>query len=413
MSTTQITTEEATGTSRIGVYLAFLQLVFTLLWSTYVIFLPKLAGQVGIAPGTVILILMLDQAVFTVTDIAMGIVADRIARVVGRLGIVVGLLTALSCAAFVALPFVASSGAGAQTVFIALIVLWAITSSALRAPPLVLLGKYSAQPKIPYLAALAMLGYGVAGAVAPFLGAVLRDVDARLPFIISSIVLLLTAVGLSRVEVDAARRAGSRTPQRRARPLGRLPVIFIAAMVLLALGYQMHFSLNSGPFYLRFAKPDDLPWLLPVFWIGFNIAMFPASRVVKHHGGLIVMGGAGLLGAAAVIIAEIAGTLNILIAAQFVAGAAWGCMLMAAVSAALAIGSGGTEGKVTGLVFSALALGTFARMAAVAGGLQKLPDYAPLLHWAPVACWSVAGVGLLVLVAARVQQRAFTASPGG
>ena len=53
MSTTQITTEEATGTSRIGVYLAFLQLVFTLLWSTYVIFLPKLAGQAGIAPGTV------------------------------------------------------------------------------------------------------------------------------------------------------------------------------------------------------------------------------------------------------------------------------------------------------------------------------------------------------------------------
>ena len=62
------------------------------------------------------------------------------------------------------------------------------------------------------------------------------------------------------------------------------------------------------------------------------------------------------------------------------------------------------EGKVTGLVFSALALATFARMAAVAGGLQKLPEYAPLLHWAPVACWSVAGAGLLVLAAARVRQ---------
>jgi hypothetical protein len=57
-------------------------------------------------------------------------------------------------------------------------------------------------------------------------------------------------------------------------------------------------------------------------------------------------------------------------------------------------------------VFSALALATFARMAAVAGGLQKLPEYAPLLHWrlAPVACWSVAGCGLLVIAAARVQQ---------
>ena len=404
MSTTEITAEDDdTGANRIGLYLAFLQLVFTLLWTTYVIYLPKLAAQVGIAPGAVILLLMLDQGTFTVTDTVMGIAADRIASVVGRLGVVVGILTALSCIAFVALPFVASAGVGAKNVFIVLIVIWAVTSSALRAPPLVLLGKYSAQPKVPYLAALAMLGYGVAGAVAPYLGTMLRNVDARLPFIISSIVLLLTAVGLSRVEYDAAQHASRKTPPRRARPLGRVSVILIVAMVILSLGYQLHFAVNSPPFYLRFARPDDLQWLLPVFWIGFNIAMFPASKVVKHHGGLIVMGGAGLLGALAVIVAEIAGTLNILIAAQFIAGAAWGCMLMSAVSAALAIGNGGTEGKVTGLVFSALALATFARMAAVAGGMQKLPDYAPLLHWAPVACWSVAGAGLLVIAAARLQ----------
>ncbi len=132
--------------------------------------------------------------------------------------------------------------------------------------------------------------------------------------------------------------------------------------------------------------------------------MFPASVVVKHRGGLIVMGAAGLLGALAILGAEAAGGLNTLIVAQFIAGAAWGCMLMSAVSAAVAIGDSGAEGKVTGLVFSALALATLARMAAVAGGLQKLPEYAPLLHWAPVACWSVAGAGLLVIVAARLQQ---------
>jgi MFS family permease len=175
-------------------------------------------------------------------------------------------------------------------------------------------------------------------------------------------------------------------------------------MVLLALGYQLHFSINSVPFFLRFAKSADLEWLMPVFWIGFNLAMFPASVIVKHRGGVIVMGIAGLLGALAVLGAEFAGNLNTLIAAQFVAGAAWGCMLMSAISAALAIGENGAEGKVLGLVFSALALATFARMAAVAGGLQKLPDYAPLLHWAPVACWAVAGAGLLVLAAFRVQQ---------
>jgi hypothetical protein len=389
--------------NRTGVYLAILQLVFTLGWTVYVIYLPRLAAQVGIAPTAVILILMLDQAIFTITDTAMGIAADKIAPIVGRLGVFAASLTALSCAAFVALPFIAETGPNSQALFIALIVIWSITSSALRAPPLTLLGKYGARPQLPFLSALAMLGYGVAGAVSPYLGVTLRNQDPRLPFIISSVVLLITALALSKVERGLA-QAPQMEAKQPAKPLGAVPVAFIATMVILALGYQLHFSINSAPFFLRFAKPADLEWLMPVFWIGFNIAMFPASLVVKHRGGLIVMGAAGLLGAVAVIAAEMAGSLNMLIAAQFLAGAAWGCMLMSAVSAALAIGETGAEGKVVGLVFSALALATFARMAAVAGGLQKLPDYAPLLHWAPVACWSVAGAGLLVLAGSRVRR---------
>jgi hypothetical protein len=403
MVTTELTAETTGSGNRAGIYLAFLQLVFTLGWTTYVIYLPKLAAQVGLAPTAVILVLMMDQAIFTITDTAMGTAADRIATLVGRLGVIVAALTALSCAVFAALPFVAGNG-GAKSLFIALIVIWAITSSALRAPPLLLLGKYAARPRIPFLAALAMLGYGLAGAVSPYLGVVLRDIDARLPFVISSVVILITTFALSRVERDLA---GDAVPAKRTtppKPFGTVPIVFIAAMVLLALGYQLHFAINSGPLYLRFAKPMDLQWLMPVFWIGFNVAMFPASLIVKHRGGLIVMGAAGLLGAVAVLVAEVAGGLNTEIVAQFIAGAAWGCMLMSAVSAALAIGHTGAEGKVTGLVFSALALATFARMAAVAGGLQKLPDYAPLLHWAPVACWSVAGAGLLVIAAARLQQ---------
>lgn len=402
MTTTEPSADARTA-NRTGLYLALLQLVFTLGWTTYVIYLPKLAAEVGIVPSAVILILMLDQAIFTIADTAMGIAADKLSLYAGRLGLFVGLVTAISCGAFVALPFVAGAGAAAQGWFIALIVVWSITSSALRAPPLTLLGKYRARPQVPFLAALAMLGYGVAGAVSPYLGVVLREHDARLPFVISSVVLLLTALGLSRVEHDVARDTAPPRPDEAARPLGLVPIAFIVAMVALALGYQLHFALNSAPSYLRFAGPGELQWLMPVFWIGFNIAMFPASLVVKHRGGLIVMGTAGLLGAIAIAAAEFAGSLNTLIAAQFLAGAAWGCMLMSAVSAALAIGSTGAEGKVTGLVFSALAFGTFARMAAVAGGLQKMPEYAPLLHWTPVACWSVAGAGLLVIAAARLQ----------
>ena len=59
MTTTELKAE--TSANRTGVYLAVLQLVFTLGWTTYVIYLPKLAADVGIAPAAVILILMLDQ----------------------------------------------------------------------------------------------------------------------------------------------------------------------------------------------------------------------------------------------------------------------------------------------------------------------------------------------------------------
>ena len=75
----ELGTTAKASVNRTGVYLAVLQLVFTLGWTTYVIYLPKLAAEVGIAPSAVILILMLDQAIFTITDTAMGIAADKIA----------------------------------------------------------------------------------------------------------------------------------------------------------------------------------------------------------------------------------------------------------------------------------------------------------------------------------------------
>ena len=69
--------------NRVGVYLASLQLFFTLIWTVYVIFLPALAAQVGIRPQAMILILMLDQVIFAVMDWLMGQMADRVSKVVG------------------------------------------------------------------------------------------------------------------------------------------------------------------------------------------------------------------------------------------------------------------------------------------------------------------------------------------
>ena len=58
------------ATQRYGWYLAALQFFFALSWTVYVIYLPKLAAAAGIAPKAMILVLMLDQAIFTVCDFA-------------------------------------------------------------------------------------------------------------------------------------------------------------------------------------------------------------------------------------------------------------------------------------------------------------------------------------------------------
>jgi hypothetical protein len=58
----------------------------------------------------------------------------------------------------------------------------------------------------------------------------------------------------------------------------------------------------------------------------------------------------------------------------------------------------------SGLLFSALALTTFARMAAVATGLQADPGFAPLLQWLPIVCWTLAGAVLLTLAFGQMRR---------
>ena len=68
---------------KVGLTLAAIQLFFTLTWTVYVIFLPQLAAQVGLAKESVLLILMMDQLIFLLADTAMGLAADKAVKVFG------------------------------------------------------------------------------------------------------------------------------------------------------------------------------------------------------------------------------------------------------------------------------------------------------------------------------------------
>ena len=395
-----------------ALYLALLQFLFNLCWVVYVIYLPALAGNIGIAAGTVLLILLMDQAIFTIFDVATGVGADRMSRIIGKVGRVVAIVTLVSCIAFVILPFIDGVSTTNQWMFFAATLVWTATSSALRAPPIMLLGKYAARPSLPLLSAIVTVGYGVASALAPYLALTLRGIDPRIPFVLSSVALVLATFALAYVERRiASQRLAAPPPVPVTSRISAARVTFAIAMVVLALGYQLHFAVNTTPLFHQFTdSTEQIAWLTPIFWVGFNLAMFPASLLVRRWGSFGVMGVSGLLGAVAIGAAELATALNFLVIAQFAAGAAWGCILMSAFTAAFATGQGGHEGRMVGLLFSALAFATFLRMGLIWTGWHRSEEWATTLSWVPILCWAVAGAALIGLAVNWARQRAVVAA---
>ena len=377
----------------VGLYFGALQFAFALSWIAYVVYLPALAAQVGLPPRAVGWILMLDQLVFLVCDFAAGIASDRVARSVGRLGRLAAALTLLSCAAFVLLPFVAPQGSPAA--LLALTLVWAVTSSALRAPPLALLGRHVPRPAQPAMVALSMLGLGLANAAAPWLGLLLKGLDPRGPFVLASAALALVALGLVRAERALARSApgaGAALPAA-AVPAG-LPT-FAACALLAALAFQVHGFVNSAPLYLRHVPAAQLPWFAPLIWAGFNLGLWPATLATRRWGALRVMACGGGAAALCALLAEQAPTLAVLAALQAGAGIAWAALLSAAFSAALALGSGGREGLFSGTLSSLLAGAALTRLALLGAGIV-----APLALW-PAVLWFAAAL-LAILLSMRM-----------
>ena len=386
-----------------AIYLAIVQFFFAIGWSVYVIFLPKLLEQAGLPKTIAIWILAADQVAFMLSDLIIGVWIDRVRTTLRRLGPTIAALTAISCLAFLLMPQVVRLGKGtAEVALIVALLVWTTTSSALRVPPLVILGNHTAKPRLPLVLALNLSGLALGGAISPYLGVVLRDMDPRLPFAISSIVLLATTGGLVWVE-----RALARSPDAPSSDAPKAPVhgsggamLFFIAMAIAALGFQLHFFVNSAPNYLRFAKPGDLDMLMPVFWIGFNIGMFPAGSFTKRFGTLHVMALAAVLGVVGIAGSILATNLSMLIAAQFIAGCAWGAVFVSAFSAASSLGSPGRVGIAMAILWAVLALATLGRMMMVGGGVTRMPDMGAVIAWGPAVAWLFGG--LTLAQAARV-----------
>ncbi len=384
--------------------LAVIQFFFVTTWVIYVIFLGDLLERIGLGKEYVIWFILLDQAIFAVTDILMGYASDRVERFMGRLGPAIIGVTLVSCGAFLLLPFTTNLPDDvAVVVFTILLVLWIATSSVLRAPPIVLLMKHAARPQAPRLAALSLLGLALAGAVSPYLGLWLKGGSPYLPFAVSSLALAAATLGLARIQRIVASLPPEARDAGNSKPAGtRLLLLLLAGSLFLALGFQLHTFLNSKPLYLQFVDATDLLWVLPVFWIGFKLFAVGVPAATRRFGAPAVMATAALIGAAALFGCYKALNLEMLVASQLLAGGAWGVVFTAGIALALGLGTSGREGFALGSWFTVLSIGAVLRVLLIIDGAKADPTMAATLQWAPVPLW-VLGGSILFLLARKLR----------
>ncbi len=151
---------------------------------------------------------------------------------------------------------------------------------------------------------------------------------------------------------------------------------------------------------MQFAPREQLPYLLPVFWIGFNLLMFPAARLVRRWGPADAMAFAAALGALAMLLAALAPGLGVLLVAQLLAGGCWGAACVAAYSAAVALGRTGREGRFLGTLFAVFALAVAVRIALAGSGMAQSHVFSVLQPWLPQTLWLC---GALLLLAGRLR----------
>lgn len=381
---------------RAALYLSVVQFFFFTTWVVYVTYLGDLLERVGIGRSALPWIILLDQILFALSDTAMGYAADLVERTLGRLSRWILAVNTLSCLAFILIPW--GPGVVSPGLFLALILLWVATSSVLRAPPIVLLMKHAARPRVPWLAAASLLGLALGGAVSPYLGLWLKGIDPALPFAITGLTLFATTLGLTWMQSLKERLPpGERAPTQRQPGPKPWILVLLAASLLIGFGFQIHSFINSQKLYQAFIPKEQLPLFLPLFWIGFKLLVFPGAAAANRYGPLKVLSLAALIGSLGVALSSTAPSLELLIGGQMLAGGAWGVFFMAGISAALGLGTSGREGLVLGLWFSFLSLATLARAGIVVAGLDKLPSFAPWLTWIPPLAW-LSGAVLLLLV---------------
>lgn len=364
--------------------LAGLEFLFSLGWVVYVVFLPELLTRGGVDRRYLPWILAADQLVFALADWSMGVAIDRARLTLRRIGPLLVAASSASAMTMLLLPWLAEM----PGLFLLVTTIWVASSSALRAPPYVLLSRYSGRATTPRLAGIQLLGLAAASASAPYLALFLKGMAPELPFAVSASAVGLSALALVIIERDApSPEPIAATATRTGAIAGAQWTSLLLLALLLALGQQVHTAINSAAQFRRLADPAELPGLLPAFWIGFSVGVWLVGRLLHYTGALGVLRWACVVGALALASAAVATSLSVLLLAQIGAGVCWALMLCASIGVAAERGYPIQTGRNTGALLATLAVAAMSRLGLSILGIEGVFDWLPAVIWLVVAAW--------------------------
>lgn len=364
---------------------AAVQLFNALLWTAYVVHLPAMIRHTGLGAEILPYLLVADQLVFAVMDPLCGAGAQQIGRLWRFAGPILVGVVLIATGSLLALPVVAKVG---PELFVALLLLWAVTASVLRAPVMALLHQHVPPGAFPGAAGVSLVGLGVAGALSPYLTVVLRAFDPLVPFVAASAALIVAALALAVAE----RRRGPPTPAPPTEGAWLRLAVLAAGVASLTLAFQLHSAVRAAALWSAQIGSDNLPFAIPTFWVAFSLGIAPlglASRrwplVVTCAGGLLFTVGAGL--SAVPHVAALA-------LGQLVAGLGWSGVFGGGLSAVIALTSSRWTGLGIGAFFCIGSFGTAIRMSLNALGLFTWLGAATDLLVVVLACIGAVIAGL-------------------
>jgi hypothetical protein len=120
----------------LGMTLIWSQLFLALSWVAYLYYLPRLVRDAGLSLQAVPWLLAMDQAIFVLTDCAIGARVGKMAKTIGRIGPYILALAGLSSLAFLAIPWVTPLLGPNPTATLALIGVWAAAAADKSIPRL-------------------------------------------------------------------------------------------------------------------------------------------------------------------------------------------------------------------------------------------------------------------------------------